>query len=60
MFSFVADASKVALAHLVQFALANDFVMIDCQVPSPHLMRLGARKMSRRQFLALLKEGLEA
>ena len=50
MFSRVADASKVALAQLCRLG----FGLIDCQLPSPHLARLGAVEMDRRHFLALL------
>ena len=50
MFSRVADASKVALAVLC----AKGYALIDCQVPSAHLFRMGARLIPRREFLALL------
>ena len=50
MFSRVADASKVALAHLC----AKGYALIDCQVPSAHLLRMGARLIPRREFLAIL------
>lgn len=52
MFSRVTDASKVALAHLCSLG----FELIDCQVPNPHLARLGAVEINRRRFLALLDE----
>ena len=52
MFSRVPDASKVALAHLCTLG----FRLIDCQIPHPHLARLGAVEMNRRRFLALLDE----
>jgi len=60
MFHDAADASKVALAALVQRAIEWDFALIDCQVPNPHLARLGARRMPRAQFLKLLEESLDA
>ena len=50
MFSRVSDASKVALVYLREM----DFEVIDCQVPSGHLARLGARNLSREAFLELL------
>ena len=56
MFSRAADASKIALAHLC----ALGFGLIDCQLPSPHLARLGAVEMDRRRFLSLLDELCEA
>ena len=52
MYSLVADASKVALAWLTR-ALPPTCV-IDCQVESSHLQRLGATLIPRDQFLALL------
>ena len=59
MFHEVADASKVALAALVQRTTEWEFTLIDCQVPNPHLVRLGARKMPRKQFLALLQQSFD-
>ena len=59
MFSRVSDASKVALAALVALARQHDFSFIDCQMENPHLTRLGARPVARRDFLAELKQGLD-
>jgi leucyl/phenylalanyl-tRNA---protein transferase len=56
MFSRERDASKVALARLVQECRARDIKMIDCQVASAHLESLGARELSRAQFVALLRQ----
>ena len=50
MFSRVPDASKVALAVLC----TKGYALIDCQVPNEHLLRLGARLVPRREFLACL------
>jgi leucyl/phenylalanyl-tRNA---protein transferase len=54
MFSRLADASKVALAHLVAACPARGIEVIDCQMPSAHLRSLGSRPLPRREFLALL------
>lgn len=54
MFSIGRDASKVALARLVEECLARDIQVIDCQVASDHLASLGAREVSRSHFAALL------
>lgn len=51
MFSRVSDASKVALAHLAARLQARGWPMIDCQLPNPHLERLGATLIPRRRFL---------
>jgi leucyl/phenylalanyl-tRNA--protein transferase len=54
MFSKRSNASKVALVYLSQFAEGMGFGFIDCQVPSDHLYRLGARNMPRSRFMKLL------
>lgn len=56
MFSRERDASKVALAHLVTLCRRNSIMVIDCQLPSPHLASLGSRTIPRVQFQALLRE----
>ena len=58
MFAEMSDASKVALVHLVALLRRMGFVMIDCQVTTAHLQRLGAREISRQEFSARLKEGV--
>jgi leucyl/phenylalanyl-tRNA---protein transferase len=55
MFSTGRDASKVALARLIQECRARDIQLIDCQVASSHLASLGAREVSRDRFVALLQ-----
>jgi leucyl/phenylalanyl-tRNA--protein transferase len=55
MFSLSRDASKVALARLIDECRARDIQLIDCQVASAHLASLGAREVSRTQFVALLR-----
>jgi leucyl/phenylalanyl-tRNA--protein transferase len=54
MFSRVADASKVAAAHLARFLEEEGFGMIDCQMNTPHLASLGAREIARAVFIARL------
>jgi len=54
MFSRAPDASKVAMARLVDECRARDIGLIDCQVASAHLASLGAREVSRNEFAALL------
>lgn len=54
MFSRVTDASKVALARLVGECGTRGIQLIDCQVASAHLAGLGAREISRPQFVGLL------
>jgi leucyl/phenylalanyl-tRNA--protein transferase len=58
MFSRESDASKAALATLVERMKAFPGALIDCQVTTPHLQRMGAREISRRVFLERIKEGV--
>ena len=58
MFSHRDDASKVAALALVTAARAWGIPFIDCQVANPHLTRLGAREISRKDYCCLLAEGL--
>ena len=51
MFSRQADASKVALVHLVRQVCAWRFPLIDCQIMNGHLRSLGATAMPRAEFL---------
>ena len=60
MFSLVADASKVALAVLARMVPAWGITMIDCQMSTPHLHRLGGRLIPRRAYLRRLRKGLDA
>ncbi len=55
MFSRANDASKVAMARLVEECRARDIHLIDCQVASAHLASLGAREISRAEFVVLLR-----
>ncbi len=55
MFSRERDASKVAMARLVEECRVRDIRLIDCQIASSHLASLGARELSRDQFVALLR-----
>lgn len=55
MFSRRSDASKVALVHLAQQLNAWGYRLIDCQVRTEHLVRMGARELPRTQFTRLLE-----
>lgn len=59
MFSRVSNASKVAFAGLVDYLDSHAFDLIDCQVTTRHLMRLGAREIPRDRFLDLLSATLQ-
>ena len=59
MFSRVPDASKIALAALVRVMRTERVRVIDCQQNTRHLASLGAREISRREFVAHLKDRCE-
>ncbi|MCP5109129.1 MAG: leucyl/phenylalanyl-tRNA--protein transferase [bacterium] len=59
MFSKKSNASKFVFIKLAQQLVKMEFLMLDCQVPSQHLVTLGAGEIPRHDFLALLKEGLK-
>lgn len=52
MYSKVSNASKAALIWLCK---KNNYTMIDCQLPNPHLMSMGAQMISREAYLDILK-----
>jgi leucyl/phenylalanyl-tRNA--protein transferase len=52
MFSRVSNASKAALINLCQ---NSKYRLIDCQVPTDHLESMGARLISRKEYIAVLK-----
>ncbi len=54
MFSRVSDASKFALKTLCERLIEQQVAMIDCQMSTPHLLRLGAQEIPRAHYLALL------
>jgi len=58
MFSLMSDASKVALKSLSDILVEKNYSFIDCQVPTEHLMSLGARLVDRDDFLDQLEEAL--
>lgn len=58
MFSSRSDASKVALVSLSRELVKWDFSLIDCQVTTPHLLRMGAREISRNQFIQRVQKAL--
>lgn len=55
MFTRVNDASKVALVHLCRRLSSLGFALIDCQVLTDHLIRMGAEEIPRSVFTHLLE-----
>lgn len=60
MFSRVPDASKIALAVLVHVMRTERVRVIDCQQNTQHLASLGAREISRREFVTHLNASVRA
>ncbi len=58
MFHRRTDASKAAVGHLIARLRASGFSLLDAQVPTPHLARLGAVAIPRADYLARLKRAL--
>lgn len=56
MFATATDASKVAFVQAVAFLKRRGIELIDCQLPSEHLSRLGASEMRRSRYLQLVAE----
>jgi leucyl/phenylalanyl-tRNA---protein transferase len=56
MFSHVPNASKIALAYLVEYLDSFGIHLIDCQQETAHLASLGASPIPRQQFLKELRE----
>lgn len=54
MFSTKPNASKIALVTLCQ-EFSDKIQLIDCQMKTDHIMRMGAEIMPRKQFLNLVK-----
>ncbi|MCD4741504.1 MAG: leucyl/phenylalanyl-tRNA--protein transferase [Desulfobacteraceae bacterium] len=59
MFTYVSDASKIALATLTNHLLNLNFDLIDCQVTTDHLISMGAFEISRKAFLNILEYSLQ-
>jgi leucyl/phenylalanyl-tRNA--protein transferase len=58
MFSRVENASKVALVYLVGRMKERGFTLLDTQYTTPHLLRFGAREISRDEYLKRLEQSL--
>ena len=56
MFAKKSNASKAAFLSLAEKLFGQGLSFIDCQVPTNHLASLGGEEISRKDFLALLKE----
>lgn len=57
-FHYLRDASKVALVGLVERLVERGFGLLDVQYVTPHLARMGAVWVSRREYLRRLGDAL--
>jgi leucyl/phenylalanyl-tRNA--protein transferase len=60
MFSKISNASKSALIYFCLHALQEGIEVIDCQQTTAHLISMGAREISRQDFLLLLDKFVKA
>ena len=56
MFSFVPNASKLALIHLARFMQEKGKGIIDCQFETPHLKSMGGRFIDYDEYLEILHQ----
>lgn len=59
MFHRKTNASKIAMAHLVERLKAGGFVLLDTQFLTPHLASLGGIEISREDYEERLADALE-
>ena len=54
MFSKVSNASKTALISLIK---TGKYKLLDCQVHTDHMESMGARMITRKEYMAMLQNG---
>jgi leucyl/phenylalanyl-tRNA--protein transferase len=59
MFHTETDASKVALAALIELLRVRGFELVDTQYLTPHLQSLGALEIPHREYFERLQRALE-
>jgi leucyl/phenylalanyl-tRNA--protein transferase len=58
MFHRARDASKVALAYLLEYLKVRGYILFDTQVVTEHTVSLGALEIPREEYLVRLKQAL--
>jgi leucyl/phenylalanyl-tRNA--protein transferase len=58
MFHLESNASKLALYYLVQWCKQHSFHFIDAQVPTDHMISMGAKIVTRDVFLKILQKAI--
>ncbi len=59
MFSRLPNTSKISLVALAVILKSKDFHLIDCQLPTSHLMSMGAFELKRAEFLERLEKAVQ-
>ena len=59
MFFTKSDASKIALVYLVDHLNRTGFDVLDAQMPSAHLVKMGGRLISEEKFRKLLRKACQ-
>ena len=56
MFSHLSNASKISLLFIANHLNSGDLKLLDCQITSTHLLKLGAVPMPRNEFIKNLDD----
>lgn len=59
MFSDKENGSKLALVGLASLLLKNNFQFIDCQFHTDHLESMGGVRISYKEFMGMVEEGMK-
>ena len=59
MFHTISDASKIALYALSEMLKDWGFLFIDSQISNPHSFRMGAKELSKDNFMKLLDKSMD-
>ena len=59
MFSLQSNASKLAFVHLYNHLIYQGFTLLDSQYINDHTLSLGAKTISRTQYLQMLSEAVQ-
>ena len=58
MFSFVSNASKVTLIHLLERLKIGGFKILDTQFINEHLKQFGAIEVSNKEFKNIIEKNI--
>ena len=58
MFSFVSNASKVTLVHLLERLKIGGYKILDTQFINEHLKQFGAIEVSNKEFKSIIQKNI--